>query len=81
MEVRRGSEGKEVIFYGCLHSSNRSLVHLLDRWGLQCQSVPLETFQGVASERVQIMGPSETKMTSNHTIHLWVITKRDSSME
>ena len=81
VEAGRGSKGKEVIYYGCLHSSNRSLMHLLDRWGLQCQSVSLETFQGVASERMQIVGPSETKMTSNHTIHLWVITKRDSGME
>ena len=70
------------MFYGCLHSSNRSLVHLLDRWGLQCRSVPLETFQGVAgSERVQIEGPSEAIITSNHTIHLWEITRRDSGTE
>lgn len=82
VEARRRRKGKEAMFYGCLHSSNRSLVHLLDRWGLQCRSVPLKTFQGVArSERVQIEGPSEAIMTSNHTIHLWEITRRDSGTE
>ena len=84
LQWRLGEEGKgkKLWFYGCLHSSNRSLVHLLDRWGLQCRSVPLETFQGVArSERVQIEGPSEAIMTSNHTIHLWEITRRDSGTE
>lgn len=38
----------------------------------------METFQDadVVSEGVQIEGPSETKMISNHTIHLWEITKK-----
>ena len=30
------------------NSSNRTLLPLLDRWGLECRSIPLDTFYGHA---------------------------------
>ena len=73
-----------------LLSSNRTLLPLLDRWGLQCRSIPLETFYNptfseegeeleethrAAEERVIIEGLSENKIVNDHTIHMWEITR------
>ena len=55
------------------HSSNRTLIHLLERWGLQCTVVPMETSD--PGEGVVIEGLSDTRLSTEHTIHLWEIVK------
>lgn len=55
-------------------SSNRSLSPLLQRWGLKCESVSLESVQG-SSLSVKLEGPSPNKLDTNHTIQLWEITR------
>ena len=42
-----------------LHSSNRSLLPLLDRWGLHCQSVALETFYSPTHYEEEVEGEEQ----------------------
>ena len=69
-----------VLITTCTHSSNRTLVHLLKRWGLQCTVIPLETFTPQeedewGEDRVVIEGLSD-KVSTEHTIHMWEIYKK-----
>ena len=57
-----------------LHSSNRSLWPLLQRWGLECETIPLESVQE-SSPWVKLEGPSPSKLNSPYTLHLWEITR------
>ena len=44
---------------------------------MQCKTIPVESFYNddlEEEECVKIEGPSERKLTSNHTIHMWEIT-------
>ena len=61
------------IHYYISPSSNRTLVHLLKRWGLQCTVVPMETSD--PSKGLVIKGLSDTKLLTEHTIHLWEISR------
>ena len=65
----------KVMLVSMSHSSNRTLIHLLERWRLQCTVVPMETSdpgEGVVIEGLMI---SDTRLSTEHTIHLWEIVK------
>ncbi|CAI8054051.1 Methyltransferase-like protein 23 [Geodia barretti] len=55
-------------------SSNRSLWALLQRWGLRCEIIPLESVHG-SSLWVKLEGPGVSKLNSPHTLRLWEISK------
>lgn len=57
-----------------IFSSNRSLWALLQRWGLRCESIPLESVQE-SSLWVKLEGPTLSKLNNPHTLHLWEISK------
>ena len=54
-------------------SSNRTLSHLLERWGLSCKAVPLESF---VNDNVRINGLCSRKLSPDHTIYMWEITRK-----
>ena len=61
-------------FYNCVCcSSNRTLVHLLERWGLEGAVVTMATDE--SRDRVVIEGVSDRLSSTEHTIHLWEIIK------
>ena len=54
-------------------SSNRTLWPLLQRWGLKCEIIPLESVQQ-ASLWVKLEGPTPSKLSSTQSLHLWEIS-------
>ncbi|XP_064406396.1 histone-arginine methyltransferase METTL23-like isoform X1 [Halichondria panicea] len=57
-------------------SSNRTLVHLLERWGLEAAVITVDT--NSPKDRVVVEGLSESRSSTEHTLHLWEITSRNS---
>lgn len=65
-----------LIFIVC--SSNRSLLPLLDRWGLTCQSLAIPSNE---SNQLVIEGPPPGTLHSDCTIHLWEITQAQQKQQ
>ncbi|KAL3876319.1 hypothetical protein ACJMK2_034181 [Sinanodonta woodiana] len=51
-------------------SSERSIEHLLLKWGLHCRQIPLSSFDA------DIPNLAESDLPGNHTIHMLIISKK-----